>query len=375
VIEAPFGEENRGDLSERVYVVFSSTLRSAEEVPSITEALIIDHIDYERYSTGNNNNIAIGDVNADGVGDLLIGAARGDAFSGRGRGGIVYGLFGGAHLESATSPLDFSIRDNFDLLLVSHDSSDQFGFSIAISEAGVNPGNPSIAIGAPLAESDIEREVNSGVVYLVTGGAWLETGMDLIMPASHTIEIVGEDDRHEIGQSLQFTDIDGDGRADLLLGAPLAEGPPRDDDREKGRLYCLLDETLSSATDIVFLRDDFDLVIYGEEESDQFGLSVAAGKFFGNGQGTDFASSAWWGDGVESRERGDSGEIYLFKRFGAGCPCASTTADPNQDGIVDYRDAFLMGLPECRGLSADSGSLSSRNRENVLILLEGWRKR
>jgi FG-GAP repeat protein len=126
-----------------------------------------------------------GDMNHDGVSDLIVGApGRGEAF-------VVSGATG-AILFTVTSP--------------SVESLPSFGSAVAGGKDLDNDGTPDFAVGAPL------LKLNQGTVFIYTGrnGTLLRR---LTAPGHQTFA--------SFGASVILTDdVTGDGRPDVVVGAP-----------------------------------------------------------------------------------------------------------------------------------------------------------
>lgn len=141
-----------------------------------------------------------GDVNGDGYADLLVAAAYWPSRSGAGaRAGRGYVFLGGAS-GLATSPV---------ATLVTPDGAGSlFGYSAASIGDANQDGYADIVIGAPGAASD------AGKVYIFLGGA---DGTALTPSASFT----GSDLLGNFGAAVASAgDFNGDGYEDLAVGAP-----------------------------------------------------------------------------------------------------------------------------------------------------------
>jgi len=146
-----------------------------------------------------------GDVDGDGVDDLLLGAAGSDATaSGAGSAYLVLGPVAGAiDLADATARLRGQVAD------------DQAGAAVAGAGDLDRDGRAELLIGAP--GSDRAGD-GGGAAYLVYGSP--AGTVDLGAAA-----VVIEGDEGGLGAAVAGgADVDGDGTPDLLLGAPDAVG-------------------------------------------------------------------------------------------------------------------------------------------------------
>ena len=158
--------------------------------------------------------IGIGDVTGDGVSDLIVSAANADGVGdARTDAGETYILTGGAGLTGdidlgATTPpaalaatiVGAAAGDKAILLAV----GDLTGDSIA-----------DLVLGAPFADAN---GVDSGVVYIVTGGPSLTGTIDLSAPTVTVRQIVGETAGSSLGLAAAVGNFTGSSTNDLLIG-------------------------------------------------------------------------------------------------------------------------------------------------------------
>ncbi len=204
----------------------------------------------------------VADLDSDGIEDVAVGAPNIES---------VFIFYGGSREDKA---IDFSAEgsqvwtygvDDYDLMLQGPVTSefgaviDGFGSS---SSSNLTAG--SIAVGAP----------GEDKVYVMHGGIESAIGFPTEGSTLYVVESQGADYVIEgevgtrFGESLSVrSDMDGNERSDVLVGAPLAT-----DEVELGAVYVFY-----STDDALNIRDidDADVVFWGKNEGGRFGAGLS----------------------------------------------------------------------------------------------------
>ena len=211
VFADPGGDSDAGE----TYVVFGKTGNGPVSLASLaTGGFRIDGI-----NAGDQSGISVsgaGDVNGDGLADLIVGANRADP-AGRGDAGGSYVVFG----KTGPAAVDLANLGAGGFRIDGIDAGDQAG--IGVSGAGdVNgDGLADLIVGAYRA--DPGGDSDAGESYVVFGKAG-STAVDLGNLGAGGFRIDGIDMRDESAWSVSGAgDVNGDGLADLIIGASGAD--------------------------------------------------------------------------------------------------------------------------------------------------------
>ena len=249
------------------------------------------------------NYIATGDLDGDGIRELLLGApfaTRGDPP--REQAGEAYIV----PVPAEGGVLDLASSEG--LTTVTGNHQDHLGFYVAAGDVN-GDGLDDALITAKDADgpaSDSDR-ANAGAVHLLLGSQPLPRSLDLA-ETSPDGTIHGPDFGDRLGFTVAAADINNDGIADVLMGAPTADscenGRP-----DGGDVYALLGRPdLAGAIDLSL--DEANLSLFGAEAGDELGFALAAGDINGDGK-DDILIGALLADGPDNA-REDAGEAYVI---------------------------------------------------------------
>ena len=248
--------------------------------------------------------LAAGDFNSDGFADLAISVYGEDvgAISGAGAVNVIYGSPSG--LSPTFAPIDDQIWTQGDLGLTPDEAGDSFGRSLAAGDFD-GDGIDDLAVGAP--GEDVGAIAGAGAVTAIYGtglglaatGAQIFTQNDLIPGSAEPGDL--------FGSALAVGDFGGDGYDDLAIGSPWEDAEAGFVIPRVGAVHLVSGEPggLNPLAFSFLDRSDVDGTVAAE---DQFGASLAAGDFDGDGR-DDLVVGA---PGVDVSGIDEAGAAFVF---------------------------------------------------------------
>ncbi|MEH2286985.1 hypothetical protein [Nostoc sp.] len=280
IIGAPFADPN--DISSgQTYVVFGSKKSFGVQFDlstlNGTSGFAINGIN-ENDSLGNSVSSA-GDINGDGIDDLIIGA---DSASPNGdTSGQTYVVFGSK--KSFGDQFDLSTLNGTNGFAINGiNPDDHSGYSVSSGGDINGDGIDDLIIGAEYADPNGDSSGQSYVVFGSKEGFGAKLNLSTLNGTNgFAIDGINPDDR--LGYSVSSAgDINGDGFDDLIIGAPLADP----NGTSSGQSYVVFGskESFGAQFDLSTLNGTNGFVINGINENDRSGYSLgSAGDINGDG--------------------------------------------------------------------------------------------
>ncbi|MFQ5508020.1 MAG: Calx-beta domain-containing protein [Leptospirillia bacterium] len=254
-----------------------------------------------------------GDLNNDGVSDVVIGAAAENP-NGLSGAGAVYVVMGGSYLNSFLSVDLFGADARFSGIA----SGDAAGSAVSAGGDFNGDGIDDLAIGAKWASPN--GVSFAGSAYVVFGS---DTGPSGQVDLSNADMIVEGGMYGQLGLSVDISgDINADGLADLVMGAPLAAPGGA---LEQGAIYVAYGRDSGG----ILTLTASDLVLSGILAGDQLGVSLTT---VGDVNSDGVADLLVGADMTDFGAFADAGSAYL------------TQGAPGWDSVLPTPPAFVEAL-------------------------------
>jgi hypothetical protein len=277
IIGSPYSDAADGArfVSGVSYVVFGGASQTQKiDLASLgTAGIRIEGAEW--YGVLGNAVSSAGDVNGDGFDDLIVGAKFADGYqNAKSSAGESYVIFGGPSLPST---IDLTTPGAAGITIFGADVSDVSGWSVSGAGDVNGDGFDDLIIGAIYADGKGNTKSGAGESYVIFGGPSLPSTIDLNTPGAAGITIFGADTNDLSGWSVSGAgDVNGDGFADLIIGAKNANST--------GAIYVIFGRAVFPLEINLSASNSADVAIVGGFLNGQFGRSVSeAGDVNGDG--------------------------------------------------------------------------------------------
>ena len=301
---------------------------------------------------------AAGDVNGDGIGDLIVGSGDTGDEGRRSRAWIVFGA------RDLAGPRDLSRLGGGGITLLGPRGDSAFGFSVSGIGDADGDGLGDVVVGSPIEATDGEEDAFRGRGWIAYGrreaGELRVDGRGATALTSRRTQLLGL-------AAAGPGDVNGDGLGDLAIAAPSLPVVPLRGDPRSSISVVFGDRSRPAAVDLDALGQR-GFTIQGRGSADGAGIDLAApGDLDRDGRAellvSEFGAPVSFVDDIEDAEV--PGGVHVV--YGSDSPAGVDLAAPG-DRALRLRGSAV----ERAGVSAAGGSdLDADGRPEILVSRPG----